>query len=54
MGQMTAQKPLIITILTCQKMMVLMSMELIGSVDVIWWDFGSEVAGKSQLIFVTP
>jgi hypothetical protein len=37
MGKMTTQKPaLIITIWTCQTMMVLMSMELIGSVSVIW------------------
>jgi hypothetical protein len=34
MDQMTTPKPLIITIWT--KMMVLVSMELIGSVDVIW------------------
>jgi hypothetical protein len=33
--QMKAPKQLVITILTCQKMMVLMSMELIGFVDVI-------------------
>ncbi len=43
MGQMTNPKPLIIIIWTCQEMMTWMSMELIGSVDVIWWDFGSEV-----------
>ena len=43
MGQMTTPKPLIIIIWTCQEMMTWMSMELIGSVDVIWWDFGSEV-----------
>jgi hypothetical protein len=37
MGQMTTPKPaLIITIWTCQKMIVLMSMELIGFVDVSW------------------
>jgi hypothetical protein len=37
MGQMTTPKPaLIVTIWTCPKMMVLMSMELIGSVGVIW------------------
>jgi hypothetical protein len=46
MGQMTTPKPLIIIIWTCQEMMAWMgwtSMELIGSVDVIWWDFGLEV-----------
>jgi hypothetical protein len=40
MGQMTSPKPLIIIIWTCQEMMVWMSMELIGLVDVIWWDCG--------------
>jgi hypothetical protein len=35
MGQMTTPKPLIITIWTWQEMMVWMSMELIGSMDVI-------------------
>jgi hypothetical protein len=34
-GQMTIQKPLIITIKTCQDKMVWMGMELIGSMDVI-------------------
>jgi hypothetical protein len=34
--KMTTPKPLIITSWKCQKMMVLMSMELIGSVGVIW------------------
>jgi hypothetical protein len=43
MGQMTSPKPLIIIIWTCQEMMVWMSMELIGLVDVIWWDCGSQV-----------
>jgi hypothetical protein len=43
MGQMTTPKPLIITIWTCQDMMVGMSMELIWSLDVIWQDFGSKV-----------
>jgi nucleoside diphosphate kinase len=43
MGQMTTPNPLIIIIWTCQEMMTRMSMELIGSVDVIWWNFGSEV-----------
>jgi hypothetical protein len=33
---MTTPKPLIITIWTWQEMMVWMSMELIGSMDVIW------------------
>jgi hypothetical protein len=36
MIQMTTPKPLIITIWTWQEMMVWMSMELIGSMDVIW------------------
>jgi hypothetical protein len=37
MGQMTiTPKPLIIIIWACQEMMACMSMELIGSVDVIW------------------
>jgi hypothetical protein len=38
MGYMTNDqpKPLIIATWTCQKMVELMSMELIGSVDVIW------------------
>jgi hypothetical protein len=31
-------------------MMTWMSMELIGSVDVIWWDFGSEV-GQTRADF---
>jgi hypothetical protein len=35
MGQMTSPKPLIITIQTCQEMMAWMSMEWIGSMDVI-------------------
>jgi hypothetical protein len=35
-SQMTAPNPLIIIIWTCQEMMVWMSMELIGSTDVIW------------------
>jgi hypothetical protein len=35
MGLMTTPKPLIIIIWTCQEMMVWMSMELIGSMDVI-------------------
>jgi hypothetical protein len=44
MGQMTTPKPLINIIWTCQEMMVWMSRELIGSMDVIWYDgFGSEV-----------
>jgi hypothetical protein len=54
MGQMTTPKPLIIIISTCQEMMAWMSIELIGSVDVmdvIWYDFGSEVG---QFIFVKP
>jgi hypothetical protein len=36
MGQMIFPKPLIIIIWTCQEMMAWMSLELIGSVDVIW------------------
>jgi hypothetical protein len=40
MGQMTIPKPLIIIIWTCQEMMEWMSMELMSSMDVIWWDFG--------------
>jgi hypothetical protein len=43
MGQMTTPKPLINIIWTCQEMMVCMSMELIGSVDVILSDFGFKV-----------
>jgi hypothetical protein len=35
MGQMTNPKPLIVIIGTCQEMMAWMSMELIGSMDVI-------------------
>jgi hypothetical protein len=42
MGLMTTPKPLIIIIWTCQEMMVWMSMELIGPMDVIRSDFGSE------------
>jgi hypothetical protein len=36
MGQMTPPKPLIVTIWTWEEMMVWMSMELIGSMGVIW------------------
>jgi hypothetical protein len=43
MGKMTFPKPLINIIWTCQEMMVWMSMELIGSVDVILSDFGLKV-----------
>jgi hypothetical protein len=43
MGKMTTPKPLINIIWTCQKMMVWMGMELIGSVDVILSDFGLKV-----------
>jgi hypothetical protein len=43
MGRMNNPKPLIISIGTCQEMMAWMSMELIGSVDVSWQDFGSQV-----------
>jgi hypothetical protein len=43
MGQMTTPKPLINFIWTCQEMMGWMSRELIGSMDVIWYDFGPEV-----------
>jgi hypothetical protein len=42
-SQMTAPNPLIITIHTCQEMMVWNSMKLIGSMDVIWKDFGSNL-----------
>jgi hypothetical protein len=37
MDKMTTPKPLIIIVWTCQKMMALMSLELIGSFDVICW-----------------
>jgi predicted ThiF/HesA family dinucleotide-utilizing enzyme len=43
MGQMTTPKPLINIVWTCQEMMVWMSRELISSMDVIWYGFGSEV-----------
>jgi hypothetical protein len=46
MGQMTNPKPLINIIWTCQKMMVWMGMELIGSVDVILSDFGLKEVGQ--------
>jgi hypothetical protein len=42
MGLMITPKPLIIIIWTCHEMMVWMNMELIGSMDVIRSDFGSE------------
>jgi hypothetical protein len=57
MGQLTALKPLIIIICTCQEMMAWMSMELIGSVDVGCHLVGfwlMDKLGKSQLIFVKP
>jgi hypothetical protein len=54
MGQITSPKPLIIIIWTCQEMMVWMSMELIGSVDVIWWDFGSNVGQITADYYPTP
>jgi hypothetical protein len=57
MGQMTTPKPLIIIIWTCQEMMDWigwMIMELIGSVDVIWWDFGSEVGQITADVCQTP
>jgi hypothetical protein len=55
MGQMTTPKPLInIIISTCQEMMVWMSMELIGSVDVILSDFGLKVGELARLILVIP
>jgi hypothetical protein len=43
MGQMTNPKPLIIILWTFQEMMAWMSMELIGSMDVIWQAISSEV-----------
>jgi hypothetical protein len=43
MDQTTTPKPLINIIWTCQEMMVWMSMEMLGSVDVIWWDFGWKI-----------
>jgi hypothetical protein len=43
MDQMITPKPLINIIWTCQEMMVWMIMEMLGSVDVIWWDFGWEI-----------
>jgi hypothetical protein len=55
MGQMTTPKPLIYIISwTCQEMMVWMSMELMGSVDVILTDFGLKVGQLAQLILVIP
>ncbi len=53
MGKMTTSKPLIIIIWACQEMMAWMSMELIGSVDVSWQDFGLQV-GKITADFVMP
>jgi hypothetical protein len=53
MGQMTTPKPLInIISWTCQEMMVWMSMELIGSEDVILSDFGLKVGELARLILV--
>jgi hypothetical protein len=53
MGQMTTPKPLINIIWTCQEMMVWISRELIGSMDVIWYDgFGYQRLAKSRLIYV--
>jgi hypothetical protein len=46
MGQMTNPKQFIIIIGTCQEMMAWMGMELIGSVDVSWQDFGSQQVGQ--------
>jgi hypothetical protein len=49
MGQMTTPKPPkqeFNIIWTCQEMMVWMSMELIGSVDVILSDFGLKEVGQ--------
>jgi hypothetical protein len=40
MGQMTTSKPLIIIIWACQEMMAWMSMDMVGSMNVIWLDFG--------------
>jgi hypothetical protein len=53
MDQMTTPKPFINIIWTCQEMMVWMSMEMLGSVDVIWWDFGWEIQQhKSRRLIV--
>jgi hypothetical protein len=53
MGQMTTPKPLINIIWTCQEMMVWMIGELIGSMDVIWYDgFGLEVGQIKDVIIV--
>jgi hypothetical protein len=54
MGKMTTPKPLINIIWTCQKMMVWMSMELIGSVDVILSDFGLKEVGQLVADSVIP
>jgi hypothetical protein len=57
MGQMTTPKPLIIIVWTCQEMMAWigwMSTELIGSVNVIWWDFGLEVGQITADVCQTP
>jgi hypothetical protein len=46
MGQMTTSKPMIIIIWACQEMMAWMSMDMVGSMDVIWLDFGPEVGAN--------
>jgi hypothetical protein len=53
MGKMTTSKPLISIIWTCQEMMVWMSRELIGSMDVIWYDgfVLAQTLDNSRLIF---
>jgi hypothetical protein len=50
---MNNPKPLIIIIWACQEMMPWMSMELIGSVDVSWQDFGLQV-GQITADFSCP
>jgi hypothetical protein len=46
MGLMTTSKPLIIIIWVCQEMMAWMSMDMVGSIDVTWLDFGPEVGAN--------
>jgi hypothetical protein len=55
-GQMTTPKLLINFIWTCQEIMGWMSRELNGSMNVIWYDFGTEVwqIMRQILIFVIP
>jgi hypothetical protein len=52
MGQMTTPKPLNIIIWECQEMMAWMSMDMVGSMDVIWLDFGPEV-GKNHSCYLS-